>query len=71
MGLKLKEVRIGKARKIMTIREIVEELEENLKPNIWAYVEDENTDLQKKIKDTTNLLLDLLESLESEDTNEA
>ena len=49
----------------MILSDIVEELE-NLKCLIWEHVEDEKTPLQKRIKDTTNLLLDLLESLEEE-----
>lgn len=50
----------------MNLRQIIEELEENLKPNIWDYCESEETPLQKQVKETTNLLLDLLESLEME-----
>ena len=51
----------------MDLRQIIEELEENLKPNIWAFCENEETPLQKQVKETTNLLLDLLESLEMEE----
>lgn len=51
----------------MNLQQIIEEMEENLKPQIWAFCENEETSLQKQVKDTTNLLLDLLESLESED----
>lgn len=47
----------------MEINSIIEELEQ-LKGYIWQHVEEEETPLHKKIKDTTNLLLDLLESLE-------
>lgn len=50
----------------MNLRQIIEELEENLKPNIYDYCESEETSLQKQVKETTNLLLDLLESLEME-----
>lgn len=50
----------------MNLKQIIEELEENLKPNIWDYCESEETSLQKQVKETTNLLLDLLESLEME-----
>ena len=50
----------------MNLRQIIEELEENLKPNIGDYCESEETPLQKQVKETTNLLLDLLESLEME-----
>lgn len=53
----------------MKLNEIIEELESNLKPEIWAFCENEETQLQKKVKDTTNLLLDLLESLEIEVEN--
>ena len=40
-----------------------------MKPEIWPFCENEETPLQKKVKDTTNLLLDLLESLEIEVKN--
>ena len=53
----------------MQLNKIIEELELNLKPEIWAFCENEETPLQKKVKDTTNLLLDLLESLEIEVKN--
>lgn len=42
------------------LTEIIENLE-NLKCDLWVFVEDEQTELDKQIKDTTNLLLDLLE----------
>lgn len=49
----------------MSLEEIIEELE-NLKCNIWEYCEWEKTYTQIRVKKTTNLLLDLLESLEQE-----
>ena len=55
---------------MMKLNQIIEELELNLKPEIWAFCENEETPLQKQVKDTTNLLLDLLESLEIEVENE-
>lgn len=49
----------------MRLYEITDELE-IIKSHIWEYVENEETELQKQIKYTTNLLLDLLESLNME-----
>lgn len=48
----------------MNLTEIIEKLE-NLKSKIWVFVEEEQTELDKQIKDTTNLLLDLLEERNS------
>lgn len=42
------------------LTEIIENLE-NLKCDLWVFVEEEQTELDKPIKDTTNLLLDLLD----------
>lgn len=46
----------------MKIEDIIDELE-NLKGHIWAHVEDEETGIQKKVKEQTNYLLDLLDDL--------
>ena len=46
----------------MKIEDIIDELE-NLKGQIWAYVENEEIEVQKKIKEQTNYLLDLLDDL--------
>ena len=46
----------------MSIGEIIEKLE-SLKGEIWQYVEDEETELQKQVKKQTNYLLDLLDEL--------
>ena len=42
------------------LTEIIENLE-NLKCYLLVFVEEEQTELDKQIKDTTNLLLDLLD----------
>ena len=36
---------------------------EDLKQSLWCYVEDEDTETQRKIKDTMNCLLDLIDEL--------
>ena len=46
----------------MEIKEIIEKLEE-LKSHIWAHVENEETETEKDIKEETNYLLDLLDTL--------
>lgn len=46
----------------MTIQEIIEKLED-LKCEIWEHCEWEKNYTQIKVKNTTNLLLDLLEEL--------
>ena len=46
----------------MTIQEIIEKLED-LKCEIWEHCEWEKNYIQIKVKNTTNLLLDLLEEL--------
>lgn len=46
----------------MKIEDIIDELE-SLKGQIWAYVEDEETEVQKKVKEQTNYFLDLLDDL--------
>lgn len=36
---------------------------EDLKQSLWCYVENEQTEVQKKAKDTMNYLLDLIDEL--------
>ena len=46
----------------MQLSRIRDELE-NLKAELWEYVEDEETDLQTDIKETMNYLLDSIDDL--------
>ena len=46
----------------MQLRRIRDELE-SLKVELWEYIEDEETDLQKDAKETMNYLLDLMDDL--------
>ena len=39
---------------------------EDLKMSLWDYIEDESTETQRKIKDTMNYLLDLIDELGAE-----
>ena len=39
---------------------------EDLKESLWDYIEDESTETQRKIKDTMNYLLDLIDELGAE-----